>query len=72
MSDLTVRLTVCNEEHGGEGNPARVYGHHGSPRTCIRVKATDRWVYDPDWERRDRPPRMMPFQPPPPPYQPYA
>jgi hypothetical protein len=43
-------LAVCDIDHGHEGNPARVYGHHGSPRTCIRLKATDQWAYDPAWE----------------------
>lgn len=44
------RLAVCDRPHGNDGNPARVYGHHASPRTCIRIKATDQWVYDPAWE----------------------
>jgi hypothetical protein len=43
-------LKVCKRDHGGPGNAATVYGHHGSMRTCIRIKATDEWVYDPAWE----------------------
>lgn len=45
------RLKVCKEEHGSEDNPATVYGHHGSPRTCVRLHGIDIWVYDPEWEK---------------------
>jgi hypothetical protein len=44
-------LAVCDQEHGYEGNPTTVYGHHGSVRTCIRLKTTNQWVYDPAWEQ---------------------
>ena len=43
-------LRECDQPHGGSGNPARVYGHHGSVRTCIRLYNSDVWVYDPRWE----------------------
>lgn len=43
-------LRMCRLDHGGEGNSATVYGHHGSVRVCIRVRATDTWVFDPAWE----------------------
>ena len=44
-------IEVCDLEHGHEGNAATVYGHHGSSRTCIRLKSTNEWVYDPGWEK---------------------
>lgn len=44
------RVEACDLDHGWDDNPARVYGHYGSPRTCIRLRATDEWVYDPAWE----------------------
>lgn len=50
---VDVGLSKCPLNHGGEGNPARVYGHHGSARTCIRIKSTNEWVYDPAWENDD-------------------
>lgn len=53
MSAHNSAVSVCDLDHGGDGNPARVYGHYGSRRTCIRLKATDEWVYDPAWEVSD-------------------
>jgi len=47
---LSVSLRVCDDDHGGPNNAASVYGHHGSRRTCIRIKDTDLWVFNPDWE----------------------
>lgn len=43
-------LRVCKEDHGGEHNSATVYGHHASRRTCIRLQASNVWVFDPAWE----------------------
>jgi len=43
-------LRVCALTHGNEGNAATVYGHHGSPRACIRLRDNGQWVYDPAWE----------------------
>jgi hypothetical protein len=45
------KVKVCDQEHGAKDNAATVYGHFGSPRTCIRIKGTDQWVYDPAWEQ---------------------
>jgi hypothetical protein len=56
ISTPTARsLRVCPLNHGSEGNAAIVYGHHGSVRTCIKVKGTGQWIYDPAWEQPRQP-----------------
>lgn len=49
--DTITPLRVCDEDHGGPGNAATVYGHLASVRNCIRLFDTDTWVYDPRWEK---------------------
>jgi hypothetical protein len=48
MIRLLERLRICDMQHGRPGNAASVYGH--AVRTCIRIKGTNTWVYDPAWE----------------------
>lgn len=45
-------LRTCTKDHGGPGNSATVYGHHGSIRVCIKIRETGKWVYSPGWERK--------------------
>lgn len=47
---MSRELRVCPLDHGGEHNSATVYGHYASRRNCIRLKASNVWVFDPAWE----------------------
>ena len=47
-------LRICKLQHGGDHNAATVYGHSHPSRICLRIKATNKWVYDPAWEEASR------------------
>jgi hypothetical protein len=44
--EIATIAKVCGEEHGGPNNPATVYGHFGSTKTCVRIGTSNTWVYD--------------------------
>lgn len=52
---IMVKVTLCDQEHGGPGNAARVYGHYNDTGACLRIGDTDEWVHTPI--RLNKPPR---------------
>lgn len=52
--EITVRVKVCEKEHGGPNNAAVLYGHGGRRDACLRIEGTNTWVYEPRRTRQTK------------------
>ncbi len=46
-TQILVKATVCELDHGGPHNEATVYGHVTRSDACLRIGDTDTWIHTP-------------------------